>query len=188
MSSAGSVTHWIGRLKEGDSVAAEKLWERYFPRMVSLARQHLRTLPRQASDEEDVALSALGSFFRDAQRGRFPKLHGRDDLWPLLMTFTAQKALDLIRRERARKRGAKAPALSNEEALANVTGREPPPDMAEQLAEDLRCLLARLPDWQLQTIAVMRMEGYTNEEIAAELGCVTRTVERRLRIIRKAWA
>ena len=31
------------------------------------------------------------------------------------------------------------------------------------------------------------MEGYTNEEIARELGCVTRSVERKLNVIRKAW-
>jgi RNA polymerase sigma factor (sigma-70 family) len=188
MSSAGSVTHWIDRLKAGDSLAAQKLWERYFPRIVSLARQHLRSLARQAADEEDVALSAFDSFFRDTQRGRFPQLNDRDGLWRLLVTFTRQKSFDAIRREQARKRGARLAVIHAEEALAQVVGREPTPEFAAQLAEDFRCLLGRLPDVQLQTIAVRKMEGYTNEEIAAELGCVTRTIERRLRIIRKAWA
>ena len=188
MSSAGSVTHWIDRLKAGDSLAAQRLWERYFPRIVALARQHLRSLARHAADEEDVALSAFDSFFRDTQRGRFPQLNDRDGLWRLLVTFTEQKSLDLIRREQARKRGARLAAVHAEEALAQIVGREPTPEFAAQLAEDLRCLLGRLPDVQLQTIAVRKMEGYTNEEIASELGCVTRTIERRLRIIRKAWA
>jgi hypothetical protein len=31
------------------------------------------------------------------------------------------------------------------------------------------------------------MEGYTNEEIAARLGCGLRTVARKLEIIRTAW-
>jgi DNA-directed RNA polymerase specialized sigma24 family protein len=31
------------------------------------------------------------------------------------------------------------------------------------------------------------MEGYTNQEIAAKLGCALRSVERRLRLIRALW-
>jgi DNA-directed RNA polymerase specialized sigma24 family protein len=36
-------------------------------------------------------------------------------------------------------------------------------------------------------VALWKMEGYANEEIAAKLGCVPRTVERRLRLIRSVW-
>jgi hypothetical protein len=80
MSSGGSVTHWIGLLKAGDQQAAQPLWERYFQQLVALARQRLRNMPRRATDEEDVALSAFDSFCRDACRGRFPQLGDRDDL------------------------------------------------------------------------------------------------------------
>ena len=38
MSQPGSITHWVHRLKEGDSTAAQQLWEKYFPRLVALAR------------------------------------------------------------------------------------------------------------------------------------------------------
>jgi hypothetical protein len=31
------------------------------------------------------------------------------------------------------------------------------------------------------------MEGYTNDEIAAQLGCARRTIARRLDLIRKTW-
>src|SRR5262245_27439563 len=67
MSSAGSVSHWIGLLKTGDPIAAQKLWEGYFERLVRLARSRLRDLPRRAADEEDVALSAFDSFCRGAE-------------------------------------------------------------------------------------------------------------------------
>ena len=40
--SQGSITRWIADLKQGDLAAANGLWERYFTRMVDLARARLR--------------------------------------------------------------------------------------------------------------------------------------------------
>src|ERR1043165_6145431 len=94
-----SVTHWLGQLKAGDWGAAEPLWQRYFPKLVALARARLAGLPRRAADEEDVALSAFDSFCRDAAAGRLPRLDDRDDLWRVLLFITGQKAVDLGRRE-----------------------------------------------------------------------------------------
>jgi hypothetical protein len=81
MMSEGSITHWIGALKQGDPAAAQRLWNVYFYRLVVLARARLRDVPRRAADEEDVALSAFDSFCRGAERGRFAQLDDRDDLW-----------------------------------------------------------------------------------------------------------
>src|SRR5262245_52631875 len=105
MRSPGSVTGWLARLQAGDDAAAQPLWERYFRRLVELARSRLRGGPRAAADEEDVALSAFDSFCRGAEKGRFPQLHDRDDLWGLLVLITAHKALDRLRHERRQKRG-----------------------------------------------------------------------------------
>ena len=60
----GSVTRWIGQLQTGDPAAAQLLWDRYFRRMVGLARKKLEGAKRGAADEEDVALSAFDSFCR----------------------------------------------------------------------------------------------------------------------------
>jgi DNA-directed RNA polymerase specialized sigma24 family protein len=40
----------------------------------------------------------------------------------------------------------------------------------------------------LRQIALWKMEGYTNEEIADRLKVTCRSVERKLRRIREAWA
>src|SRR5262245_60587 len=103
--SSTSVTQWIDRLKAGDPDAAQKLWERYFRRLVGLARKKLRSAPRRAADEEDVALSAFDSFCRNAEQGRFPQLLDRDSLWRLLVVFTARKSAHLRRDEGRQKRG-----------------------------------------------------------------------------------
>jgi DNA-directed RNA polymerase specialized sigma24 family protein len=48
--------------------------------------------------------------------------------------------------------------------------------------------LSRLPDDELRQIALGKLEGYTNEEIATQIEVAPATVERRLRLIRKHWA
>ena len=74
MSSDGSVSRWLNRLLTGDRNAVQPLWELYFHRLVTMARQKLRDLPRTVADEEDVALSAFDSFCRRAEQGKFPLL------------------------------------------------------------------------------------------------------------------
>ena len=103
----GSVTRLIGDLKAGDNAAAEQLWDRYFERLVGLARARLRTAPRRGldADEEDAALSAFHSLCRRQARGRFPLLSDRDDLWKLLVVLTVRKSLNQIEHQTACKRG-----------------------------------------------------------------------------------
>src|SRR4051794_39017001 len=100
-SGEGSVTRWIGDLRSGGDAAAQRLWERYFDRLVHLARNKLRALPRRgaAEDEEDAALSAFDSFCRGVARGQFPRLTDRDDLWRLLVVLTVRKAFDQVERQ-----------------------------------------------------------------------------------------
>jgi RNA polymerase sigma factor (sigma-70 family) len=199
MVSAGSVSLWIGRLQAGDPRAAQQLWERYFRRLVGLARRKLRGTPRGAADEEDVALSAFDSFFRGAEQSRFPQLHDRDDLWQLLVAITAHKALDLVRRERRQKRGGGgvldeaalaglAGCGAEETALEQILGKEPSPEFALQVAEECQRLLGRLGDDTLRSVALRKMEGHSNDEIAAQLGCAPRTVARKLHRIRTLWS
>lgn len=78
---------WIDQLKAGDRDATSPLWERYFRRLVGLARQRLSSRPRLAAGAEDVALSAFDSSFRGAENGRFPRLQDRNDLWHVLVTI-----------------------------------------------------------------------------------------------------
>jgi DNA-directed RNA polymerase specialized sigma24 family protein len=181
-----SVTHWLGKLKAGDRAAVGPLWDRYFPRLVELARARLSGFPRRAADEEDVALNAFDSFCRDVAAGRLPRLDDRDDLWRVLLLITQQKAVDLVRRETADRRCGKPGAQGFD--LGAVVGNEPTPEFAALVADEFRRLLGKLPDADLKTLAVWKMEGHTNEEIAARWGCVPRTVERRLKVIRSLWA
>jgi DNA-directed RNA polymerase specialized sigma24 family protein len=181
----GSVTRWIVQLRAGDQAAADPLWQRYFERLVALARARLTRAPRRAADEEDVALSAFHSFCRAAERGRFAKLDDREDLWRLLVTLTTRKAAHFLRDGgRLKRGGARDDAPVDLDLIAD---KEPGPDFIAEMAEECRRLLDRLGEESLRSVVMWKMEGFTNEEIAAKLGCVPRTVERKLRLIRAIW-
>jgi DNA-directed RNA polymerase specialized sigma24 family protein len=191
MTSEGSVSRWIDPLKGGDAAAAQQLWERYFDRLVRLARRRLQSAAPRAADEEDVALSAFASFCRGALAGRFPKLGDRDDLWKILVVITARKASHLVRDEgRQKRRGGRVSldaGMGSRALLELVLSREPTPEFATEVAEQYQRLLARLSDPELIRVANLKMEGYTNDEIATQQNYTTRTVERKLRIIRGIW-
>jgi DNA-directed RNA polymerase specialized sigma24 family protein len=194
-----SVSEWLGQLRAGDPAAAQKLWERYFFRLVSLARMKLQGTPRRAADEEDVALSAFDSLCRGAEQGRFPDLADRDNFWRLLVTITARKAYQLgLHEGRRRPRGGAvldeaalargdSPGSGGDLALEQIADEEPTPEFAAQLAEELQHRLAALPSAELREVARCKLEEATNAEIASKLGCALRTVERRLHVIRTLW-
>src|SRR5271165_5581476 len=105
MPSGGSITHWIREVRRGDSVAAEGLWKRYFPKLVQLVQKKLQGLPGQLADEEDVALSAMNRFYQASQEGRYPDLADRDGLWRLLLQIAKHRVIDLRRHENRQRRG-----------------------------------------------------------------------------------
>src|SRR6478609_3882362 len=197
MSSHGSVSNWIAALKDGDSAAAQQLWERYYRQLVALARKKLKAGTRQAADEEDVVQNAFHSFFRALGQGRFPQLDDRDSLWRLLVVITANKALKQLTHANRQKRGGGTFTGSlginpfgndDDAALVQVVGTEPTPDFAAQVAEEYGRLLDLLADESLQQVAVWKMEGSGNDEIAEKLGCSRRTVARKLEAIRVLWS
>jgi DNA-directed RNA polymerase specialized sigma24 family protein len=191
-----SITCWIDDLKQGDQRAAEVIWRNYFERLLRLAQHKLGRLPRRVADEEDVALSAFNSFVQGARAGRFPKLDDRDDLWKLLVVITARKAVAQQRRHFAGNRpdavvcdeGALVGTDGDHDALAQVLGNEPTPELAAEFAEEFTLRLDQLPDDQFRQIALWRLEGYTNREIAEKLGTYEVKIERKLRIIRDCWS
>lgn len=193
-----SVTAWLGQLKSGDSAAAQQLWQRYLDRLIRLAHRKLGECPQRAADEEDVVLSAFHAFLHGVDGQRFARLSDRDDLWQILAMLTERKAIALMRREGAAKRGAgqvrgesafgvPGGMTSVGEGIGQLVGYEPTPQFAAELAEQLRRRLASLEDDQMRQVALAKLEGYTNQELAQKLGTNLRAVERQLRLIRRTW-
>lgn len=188
--STGSITSIFQRLRAGDAASAKQLWDRFFPRLLGLARMVLagRELPIGAEDAVQVAFF---NFFRRVELGKVDDDAGRDDLWKLLSMMTAQIASKQRRSEKAQRRGGGSILLESE--LENDQGSEfnldemlgpiAPPD-CDLICEDL---LNRL-DHDVQEVAVLRLAGYTNSEIKDIVGYPLRSIERRLQLIRSVWS
>src|SRR2546429_453504 len=121
----------------------QALWQRFFQRLVALAENKLRWVPRRAADGEDVALSALDRFFRAAQSGRFPQLGDRHDLWTVLVLIVDRKACDLIEHEQRQRRDwrrtqqkpgtASGQPASDDHLLRSIISQEPDPGFAVEM-------------------------------------------------------
>ncbi len=194
----GSVTGLIQLLRSEDPAEREQaallIWRRYFRDLLELARNNLNQRIRTREDEEDVVQSMYKSFCLRQQRGEFD-LSDRDALWNLLVTITLRKA-----RNTAKKHGRDRRDVSREQTIAGSEEAEsthwaleqmeasgPSADEAAVLNEALERRLEALADPELREIALLRLEGYTNHEIADRYGCTDRSIERRLGRIRSKW-
>jgi DNA-directed RNA polymerase specialized sigma24 family protein len=195
MSIDSSVTLWINQLKAGSSDAGEKLFHRYLEKLVRLARSKLTGMACGGADEEDVGARAFQRFFQGVQAGRFPSLSDRNDLWHILLMLTEREAATLVQHERRQRRDVRRvqSMLPDEDSstwsspLEKIAGREPTPELAWEAKEQCRRLLEMLGSQELRDVAIWKLEGYSNEEIADMLHCVERSVERKLRRIRGVW-
>jgi len=196
------ITQLIRRVETGDAESASELWNYCFTRLQAYCRRKLPSNLRRILDEEDIALSAFKSFCLGAQEGKFGPIDGRDEFWKLLYCIAARKAGVSLRYQQAIKRGGRQ--VTGESAFLNRTTphqhSETAPRQIEQVAEgnaspvsieaflaDCEDLFELLDTDELRIIAMMRVEGYSVDEIAERIGCAKRSVERRLNLIRQIW-
>jgi DNA-directed RNA polymerase specialized sigma24 family protein len=194
----GSVTDWLGQLRNGNPSAAQQaIWKRYFRRLTAVARGKLPPAARRAADEEDIALSTLGSFFNATEQGRYPDLRDRTELWPLLVRIATCKAANQAEREFAAKRGGgkvrgdsamgQRPANQENRGFDMLIGPDPTPDSVVEMNQLVADLFERLDSGMLRDVARLRLSGHSNREIATRLDVSERTIERKLLRIRRLW-
>ena len=189
MQEPGSITCWVSDVAARDDDAVRLVWDRFFHRLVALARQHLHRRSWGGVDEEDVALSALDSFIARLGAGEYPRLGSRDDMWKLLAVITRRKALNVMRQEMAARRGG-GQQVGPEFDLLNAFRAEPTPDQAAEVLDEARRLLDVVlanRDSNLRFIALGKLQGEDNGVLAEQLAVSRRTIERKLELIRLLW-
>lgn len=190
MSKSTNVSHWIDLVKHGDSTAANRIWQHYFDRLVRSVRHRLYGQNRAVSDEEDIVLSVFDSFYSAVEKGRFPDLSDRDDLWRLLLRMSARKVVDKRRHDQRQRRGGGVNLHSFDhttdgENVIEAIGNEPTPEMVLMMQESVEQFFSHLGVGQLRDLAGAKLEGYSNAELARRFDCSERTIERRLHLIRE---
>jgi RNA polymerase sigma-70 factor, ECF subfamily len=178
----------MGRLRRGDPAAAEEVFRRFAGRLIALARQQLGERVRRKVDPEDVAQSALKSFFRRQAGGEYD-LEDWDSLWSLLTVITLRKCGHQVRHLLAARRDIRReqalPRAEDSSATWEVIAREPTPEEAALLAEAVERLLHGLAGYQRQTVE-LALQGCGVPEISAQVGVSERTIYRLLgRVKRK---
>jgi RNA polymerase sigma factor (sigma-70 family) len=197
--SPGSVTRCIQQLKAGDLDAFEKIWQHYFEELLEVARGVMRQRKKWSiADEDDIVQNALLSVCRGFPKNKsYENVNSRESLWPILVAITKFKVADNFRRENAAKRGAgrvvseanlERNSDSTRVGLAQLVADEAPkPQDIAEMSEQLTLLMGLLPRDDLKAIARLHLEGWKNNEIAEELQISTRSVERKLALVRDAW-
>lgn len=191
-SNESDITAWLRKLEDGHDAAAQQLWNVFFERLVRLAEGRMCATDRRVSDAEDIALSAFASFCRGAENQRFTQLNDRHGLWRLLVCITIRKLSHTRRDQNRLKRGGDSRQVespddsSDSRSIVNqIISREPTPEFAAQIAEEHSRWMAALESRELIQLTEWKLEGFTNDEIAAKWGRNTRTVERKLNLVRK---
>ena len=190
--SSDSITGWINQLADGNQQAAEQLWQHISTRLLEFARQKLNSQIRRRYDEDDAANSAFHSLCRGLSEGRI-EAENRDALWGLLAVITSRKISAQQRHFNRQKRGGGA--VRGESAFAEfgyaginaIVGNQPTPDVLAEVSESCARMLDALPDETMKKIVLLKFQGSTNGEVADELKCTRRTIERKLERIRRIW-
>ena len=183
-------------LETGEAWAFQQFWDEYYDGLVRYARKKIGAMPLRSLDEEDIAISAMHSFFRGLSEKRF---FAADNLEfrKLLTVIIARKLQKQRAKQFAQKRGggrvrgesvfqqnAEDESGCGFETLAATPER---PDLCAEFCETTEKLFGVLQDQSTQQVAQLLLEGYSINEIAEQLGCVRRTVERKIERIRTLW-
>lgn len=194
----GSITVNLNKAKDGDADGLRELWNRYHRKLIYAARRKLGDIPKRVVDEEDVAIMAFHSFSEAVGGNRFPQLNDRDDLWQVLFLLVSRQAAHTKRDATRQKRGGgrvrgesgvrRKSDYASSDGFDQFEGPQELGEVATQMAELVESLTHDFKDPVLGELAALKLQGFTEDEIARKQKCSVSTVRRRLSAIRGMWS
>ena len=177
-------------MRDGNPDAVSKLVERYFRKIAQYSNKRLDARMRVAEDGEDIAIMVLDTLTRNAQLGLFPNIQHREDLWLILILLTQQLVI-----ERKRQANLERPVIHNMTDLLTRANESHETYLQEDQAQSrileiVDCwneLLKSLDNDRSRDIARLKLQGFSNREIATVLQIVPKTVDRKVNAIMQRW-
>jgi RNA polymerase sigma-70 factor, ECF subfamily len=175
LGSSDSITTMLNRWRGGDQAAAVEIYQRYEQRLVQLAERRIGNQMRPYLQPESIMLLVLESALGGIAAGRYAA-DKSGSLWGLLQTIADNKIRKRWEHLTAQKRDIRrAPQPRHNDRPTEPAAVSPPPEEAAILAEELDRIRSRLKPADFQ-ILELQLEGLSNPEIAARLGCARQTV------------
>ncbi len=171
----------VDQFRQGSESAAEQLFDRFAGRLASLAAAQLPSRISRRLDSEDIVQSVFRSFFSAAKEPRYV-LTRSGDLWRLLVAMTINKLHGQIVFHSAQKRNFAREDRSNVDldCISNpFLQREPTAEEAVALSDLLEEATSDLDSKRCRVLE-LRLQEFSYEEIASEVGLSERTVRRYL--------
>lgn len=172
-------------LRAGDNAAATLLFEKFASQLLHVTRQNLNGQIRRKLDPDDVVQSVFRTFFRRTAVGEF-SLCDWDDLWGLLATIAVRKCSRQLEFYSAARRDCRREVPLDEMMASHdvdLLAKTPAPLETAAFTETLELLMHDLNKLGKQVL-VLRLHGYSVEEISEQVGRTQRTVFRTLELIK----
>jgi DNA-directed RNA polymerase specialized sigma24 family protein len=188
---AGSLAAAIARYKQGDTSALGEMMFACYRWLVARADGHLRNVPslRSFTDGEELAASAMGSYYRAVGDGKYRDMKHGNELRALLAKIVDHKVSHQIRKHNTVKAGG-GKVRNMPEAGLDRDGREPPPPdvlLAREAWAQTEDVLTRWRNLMkkngLLDVANLVMEGHSSREVARTLGIGVNKARRQITLV-----
>ena len=182
----------IDGLRNGTRTVVREFCQHYGKSLERLAEKHLTGGVKRRIGPEDVVQSACRTFLRRAQIGEF-ELADAEGLWGLLCAITLTKVREQTRFHLRQKRGLDREVhqadtnSSRGPGLFDKADGEPTPAEAAEFADQFTQLVSALDEEERQLVD-LKLQQFTNDEIAEQMGCSERTVRRILKRVQAVLA
>jgi DNA-directed RNA polymerase specialized sigma24 family protein len=202
----GSTTIIVNKIAAGDRIALEEFVHRYNRKMVRMADRYMRRLRTHlvTCDAEGAVNGTLAKLYRRAIDGELPCVESSIEFWKMFFSMLKDEIRGALDRDAATKRGGPGARRSRDQSRLGGNARAwrewsgldylpvdevytllaPSRDLA-LIRLEIEEFLQHLDDPLTRRIAVLKLQSYTNGQIAELLELNERTIERKLVAIRR---
>jgi RNA polymerase sigma factor (sigma-70 family) len=196
----------VNKIAAGDRMALDEFVHRYNWKMVRMADRYMRRLRAHlvTCHAEDAVNDTLAKLYRRAIDGELPCVESSVEFWRMFFSMLKDEIRGALAHDAAIKRGGPGAHRSRDQSRLGGNSRPwreglslddlsvdevyallPPSRDLALIEGEIEEFLQHLDDPLTRKIAVLKLQSYTNEQIAELLELNERTIERKLVALRR---